>query len=537
MSDCLEQIPPELRVTCIFSAIACAWDKFFSLCANYPKGQEEHFAAWLKMNKPGTPLYHVVGAQGSRHDLCLMAAPAIYMNRNVYFDYATSYLLGLPKKQENILLRCLFMLMTSEEIIAQSRLYEILYISFCLPMRWLAAKTPELGEWGWRPISNGDAIDTLRERMMDIVDDPTKVLSEDFMMNMFFKYGDALPPFKEYWEHLYEKKRMRVMAAESGATVLQFAELRKELFHPSDATNAATDEHLVELEKVAAQGILDELHDENKASWKYLSILVSESSFQGCLKEVKGGLYGRDATNDRSESALGGTTHQLQKYGHIGIANAAAVSNAKTNGYFRRFSVNGNKMKGMFHQFDPKMRECLLMVAIEDAPATISTNRDNLDKQWEAKRKKEEMIAKKSLDKAKEDLIEASYYWDMFHSEVCWKGKLSIVTEMLGRLKSVFAQTEALKENIRMHVIGLGWKQFTITWSSKGAKRSVSELAGHLRMIIREEKKLTPPKNPALVMPKRCKLPTLRTATKQLMESEASAVIDEDQFRKEANEL
>ena len=134
------------------------------------------------------------------------------------------------------------MLMTSEEIIAQSRLYGILYISFCLPMRWLAAKTPELAEWGWGPISNGDAVDTLRERMMDIVADPTKVLSEDFMMNMFIKYVDALPPFKEYWEHLYENKRMRVMAAESGATVLQFAELRKELFHPSDATNAVTNE-------------------------------------------------------------------------------------------------------------------------------------------------------------------------------------------------------------------------------------------------------------------------------------------------------
>jgi hypothetical protein len=88
-----------------------------------------------------------------------------------------------------------------------------------------------------------------------------------------------------------------------------------------------------------------------------------------------------------------------------------------------------------------------------------------------------------------------------------------------------------------MRVIGLGWKQFTITWSSKGAKRSVSKLAGHLRMIIREEKKLTPQKDPALVMPKHCKFPTLGTATKQLMESETSAVIDEDQFRKEANEL
>ena len=77
VTDSMEKIPPKLRVTCVYSAIARAWDKFFSLCANYPKGQGEHFAAWLRVNKPGTPLYHVVGAQGSRHDLCLMAAPAI----------------------------------------------------------------------------------------------------------------------------------------------------------------------------------------------------------------------------------------------------------------------------------------------------------------------------------------------------------------------------------------------------------------------------------------------------------------------------
>ena len=158
------------------------------------------------------------------------------------------------------------MLMTLEEIIAQSRLYAIFYISFCLPMQWLAAKTPELGEWGWGPISNGDAIDTLRAKMMDIVDDPTKVLNENFMMNMFRKYVDSLPSFKAYWEHLFQKKRMVVMASESGAKVLQFNELRKELFSPSDQTNAATDERLIELAKMAAQGILDELSDETKAT-------------------------------------------------------------------------------------------------------------------------------------------------------------------------------------------------------------------------------------------------------------------------------
>jgi hypothetical protein len=118
----------------------------------------------LRVNKPGTSLYHVVGAQGLRHDLCLMAAPAKNMNCYVCFDCA-SYVLQLPKKQENTLLRLLFVLMTSNEIIAQLRLFAILYISFCLHMRWLAAKTLELREWGWGLILDGDAIDTLHEKM------------------------------------------------------------------------------------------------------------------------------------------------------------------------------------------------------------------------------------------------------------------------------------------------------------------------------------------------------------------------------------
>ena len=186
-----------------------------------------------------------------------MAAPAIYMNRHVCFDYA-SYVLQLPMKQDNILLQCLFVLMTSEEIIAQSRLFAILYISFCLPMRWLAAKTPELAKWGWGPISNGCAIDTLRLNMMDIVNDPSK----NFMMGMFSKYVEELPPLKKYLIHLFEKKQMVLVASESGAKVLQFADLRKELFHPSDTTNIATDSRVVQLAEIAAKAILDKLHDE-----------------------------------------------------------------------------------------------------------------------------------------------------------------------------------------------------------------------------------------------------------------------------------
>ena len=41
------------------------------------------------------------------------------------------------------------------------------------------------------------------------------------------------------------------------------------------------------------------------------------------------------------------------------------------------------------------------------------------------------MIKKKSLGKAEEALVDASYYWDMYFSDVCWKGKQSIVRIML----------------------------------------------------------------------------------------------------------
>jgi hypothetical protein len=75
---------------------------------------------------------------------------------------------------------------------------------------------------------------------------------------------------------------MVAVASESGAKMLQFAELRKELFHPIDPTNATTDERLVQLAKVAAQAILDKLHDEKKATWKYLSI----SGLQFCIRDV-----------------------------------------------------------------------------------------------------------------------------------------------------------------------------------------------------------------------------------------------------------
>ena len=87
LMDDLDEIVSELRVNTSFSAIARAYDKGFSRNDNDVKGFGEDYVPWLKKNKPKEPMHYVYNSQGSRHDLCLLAAPAIYLNRLSSLEY------------------------------------------------------------------------------------------------------------------------------------------------------------------------------------------------------------------------------------------------------------------------------------------------------------------------------------------------------------------------------------------------------------------------------------------------------------------
>ena len=88
LHDSLEEIAPELRVSPGFDGFARAFDKEFSLCANYPKGHGELFHMWMKENHPGELLLHVErAASGGRQDVCSMAALAMFWNRNYCLEF------------------------------------------------------------------------------------------------------------------------------------------------------------------------------------------------------------------------------------------------------------------------------------------------------------------------------------------------------------------------------------------------------------------------------------------------------------------
>ena len=126
-------------------------------------------------------------------------------------------------------------------------------------------------------------------------------------------------------------------------------------------------------------------------------------------------MLGEHATNNIAESSFGSLTLQIQKHSRINMAHAAAISDMQKNGFLSR---KGNI--GLFHQFPKELRVAVMVMAVEDAPATRKNNTLSLQKQLDCKREKEEMLKQKSLDKATEEFIDATYFHRMGNSNAYW---------------------------------------------------------------------------------------------------------------------
>ena len=101
-------------------------------------------------------------------------------------------------KQDNILQRNLFVMLTSDEMVAQSRLLGIIHLSCMLPLRWLAGNTHKLKDHNWGVRSMSKALNVFYEKLQIIQANPRIVLSESFMMSLFGGIMANLPPFKDY---------------------------------------------------------------------------------------------------------------------------------------------------------------------------------------------------------------------------------------------------------------------------------------------------------------------------------------------------
>jgi hypothetical protein len=456
MEDSLDEIAPEFRVSPSFASFARAFDKEFSLCANYAKGWGEIFGQWMGEEHAGELLFQVERAMsGTRMDVVSMAALAIFWNRNYCVEFLNEMQVFCDR-DENILAQNMWHLLTSTEMIATARLWSIFHISIIMPIRWLASKTHEFGEYNsWGYISMGRVLDTLKEALEAISDDPSLIANETFMMGIFDEYKFELPPFNKYVTDLYESKTSNLF--NSAAKTVPLRELRRELFHPRDEDNQLSTSMLVELAPVATQRWIKELTDASKGTFRFLSESKGELSWDHASEEDKMALVSMFAVNDLAESSFAGVSAQVQVFGRIGLANAAAVSDMKRNGFLYRptpaAEVEANASRGLFFNIAEELRITAVLTAIKWAPATRNVENQRLSLQRLRKREKDKITKEKNMEGATGEYIDCLIFHRMGRSEAYWE-KAADVKKGVKALKYKYQKEEALKDNIQMRFKG-----------------------------------------------------------------------------------
>ena len=137
---------------------------------------------------------------------------------------------------------------------------------------------------------------------------------------------------------------------------------------------------------------MKEIDDPKKATYKYTKASKSKRSWAQCPEQTKLDFIGCKATNDEAESTLGGATHQVQRYGHINLAAAGTISDARRNAFsYRPTSNKDKKSKVMFHSFGKVLHAAIIKVGIKDAPRTRTVNNEAVELQQKSKQAKEEI--------------------------------------------------------------------------------------------------------------------------------------------------
>ena len=145
-------------------------------------------------------------------------------------------------------------------------------------MRWLAEKTHELKDFpvGVPPEercctrSMGRVLDTLHEKLGEIIVFPSPSLSEQYMMNIFSKYSNELPPFKDYLQLMFNNRRMMVKNRTTGMRVAHLAMEKRELFNPKKKTNIESTDRMLDIVSLGIPQMKKEIINTRKSTWRNL---------------------------------------------------------------------------------------------------------------------------------------------------------------------------------------------------------------------------------------------------------------------------
>ena len=286
-----------------------------------------------------------------------------------------------------------------------------------------------------------------------------------------------------------------------------------------------------------------------KATAKYLKAAKgSKSMAPGKVSQVERiASRGIDASNSISESLHASSTHGLKLGSTIRLDHCAAEGQTRANNDFGRGHValvSGRKSHhehdsisiGTYHMLPPELQRTAIIAAKENAGENRQKFDVALKDQFEKRRRKEEIALEKKYENASEDYIVAIYLFEQYDSPRCWL-TAEVSERVYSDLNSETRRLAAVKEQILIRYLGLGWEEAYHAWSGGGTTFTSKKLLKHLvDVVIPLVDSLTVPHEPPVNLPTMPELQSLGTISELALDQERLSDEKLIQFKQKAND-
>ncbi len=155
--------------------------------------------------------------------------------------------------------------------------------------------------------------DILHEKLSIIKTDRSKLLNEDFVMNIFDNLAQELPPFADHLEYIFEMKENTTI--DDKIKVLPAGLIQCELFYPIHVENQESTKLVKKLADDVSLVWINELEDPKKATSYHLSSSEGKWSWGQTPDVKKKAGLGKQATNDIAESPFAVMKEEYHKFG------------------------------------------------------------------------------------------------------------------------------------------------------------------------------------------------------------------------------
>jgi hypothetical protein len=164
---------------------------------------------------------------------------------------------------------------------------------------------------------------------------------------------------------------------------------------------------------------------------------------------------------------------------------------------------------GSFHLLHKKLQNSLLETARRTTKKVGQRFDAALQRQEDTKLEIRELLLEKKLDDKGSNFLENLYLWDQWHHEKCWHTEAE-ANEQYNALTSKCAKLRAVKDQLLIRYLGLGWTEAYHAWSLNGIDYSPLHLFKFLvEVVIPLEGEKEVPAEPPIDLPAPPDMPTL----------------------------